>query len=93
MLELGDNVVIVNAGNILMTGKKRITKLYRHHTIYPGGLKEISFKEMQIKHPEDIIKRTMRNMIPSIKVRDILIDKKLFIFTGPHHTFEYTGLP
>jgi len=47
MLENGDEVVIVNADNILMTGKKRQTKIYRHHTIYAGGLHEIPFKEMQ----------------------------------------------
>jgi len=93
MLELGDNVVIVNAENIMMTGKKRITKVYHHHTTYAGGLHTIPFKEMEQKHPDKLIKRTMRTMIPRVKIRDMLMDKKLHIFRGPHHTLEYTGLP
>jgi len=58
-----------------MSGKKRIEKVYYHHTIYAGGLHEVPFKLFQEKFPEKLIKRTMRNMLPNIKVRDILMDR------------------
>jgi len=49
--DLGDRVVVVNASNVLVTGKKKTQKLYRHHTGYPGGLKEILMKHLIEKDP------------------------------------------
>jgi len=55
--DLGDYVVVINAREIKVTGRKADQKLYRHHTGFPGGLKEIPFKQMMEKHPERVRRR------------------------------------
>jgi len=64
---IGDKVVIVNIDNIMLTGRKKLYKIYRHHTIYAGGLHEIPFKMMQEKKPEEIFKRTIKGMVNKTK--------------------------
>lgn len=53
-VDAGDYVVVTNASHIAVTGKKAEQKLYRHHTMYPGGLKEIPFKDMLQNKPEQV---------------------------------------
>ncbi len=65
-MDCGDNVVIVNAGKVHMTGKKRQQKVYRWHTGYPGGIKErVAEKILEGKHPERVITQAVRRMIPA----------------------------
>src|SRR6059036_3574915 len=54
-LDMGDHVIVVNARKAVFKGSKGEQKVYRHHTLYPGGLREVSVKEMFEKHPERII--------------------------------------
>lgn len=62
---MGDKVIVVNASKVKLTGKKKLHKLYRHHTGYAGGLKEIPFRDMLIKDPEEIIRRAVKGMLPN----------------------------
>ena len=83
----GDYVVIINAEKIEVTGKKRDNKVYRHHTGYIGNLKEINFKKLQEKNPEEIIRLSVRGMLPKNKLRAPMM-KRLRIFAGSEHTHQ-----
>lgn len=61
--DLGDGVIVINAEKVVMTGNKEEQKIYRHHTLWQGGLKEIPYKEMMEKHPERILERAVRGML------------------------------
>ena len=83
-IDTGDYVIIINAEKIKVTGKKESQKLYRHHSGYVGGLKEISYKTMMEKHPDRIIKHAVKGMLPkNILGRQMM--KKLKIYVGPEH--------
>ena len=81
----GDYVVVINADKIEVTGKKRDNKVYRHHTGYIGNLKEINFKKLQEKKPEEIIRLSVSGMLPKKKLRAPMM-KRLRIFAGSEHT-------
>ena len=83
----GEYVVIINAEKIEVTGKKRDNKVYRHHTGYIGNLKEINFKKLQEKNPEEIIRLSVRGMLPKNKLRAPMM-KRLRIFAGSEHIHQ-----
>ena len=83
----GDYVVVINADKIEVTGKKRDNKVYRHHTGYIGNLKEINFKKLQEKNPEEIIRLSVRGMLPKNKLRAPMM-KRLRIFAGSEHIHQ-----
>ena len=60
-------------------------KLYRHHTGYPGGLKEILMKDLVDKHPDQVVRRAVKGMMAKNTIRNILLDKNLIIHAGPFH--------
>ena len=62
--DTGDFVIVINAQKIAVTGKKETDKLYRSHSGYPGGFKEISFKAMIEKSPEKVIEKAVKGMLP-----------------------------
>ena len=65
----GDFVVVVNAEKVVLTGKKLDQKMYRYHTGYVGGLKEIPYKEMMAKKPEEVVAHAVSGMLPKNKLR------------------------
>ncbi|MGI8650991.1 MAG: 50S ribosomal protein L13, partial [Rubrobacter sp.] len=67
-VDTGDFVVVVNAQKVQVTGRKAEQKLYRRHTGYPGGLKEMTYEEMQQKKPEEIIKKAVKGMMPRTRL-------------------------
>lgn len=77
----GDAVVITNAAKIVVTGKKASQKMYYRHSSYPGGLREISYKEMHETHPERIIELAVRNMLPDNRLRPLWL-KRLTVKKG-----------
>ena len=83
----GDYVVVINADKIEVTGKKRDNKVYRHHTGYIGNLKEINFKKLQEKKPEEIIRLSVSGMLPKNKLRAPMM-KRLRIFAGSEQTHQ-----
>lgn len=69
-LDMGDVVVVKNAAQIKVTGKKSEQKIYRHHTTFPGGLKERPFKTVFQKDPREVIRLAVSRMLPKNKLRD-----------------------
>ena len=86
-LDTGDFVVVVNASKVRMTGRKLEQKLYRWHTGYPGGLKEVQAARMLQEHPDRIIERSVRGMLPKGPLGKSL-GKKLKVYAGPEHPHE-----
>ena len=84
----GDNIVVVNAEKVRVTGKKAEQKVYRHHTGYVGGLKERSYSEMMKRHPDRIIRLAVARMMPKTKLGRKML-KKLHIYAGQVH--PHTG--
>lgn len=89
----GDKCVVVNMSDPLFTGRKRQQKIYRHHTGYPGGLKEYNFKTILEKNPERILYDAVMGMLPKNTLRKDIIKKNLIMFRGPYHTMQDVGLP
>ena len=82
----GDKCVVVNMSDPFMTGRKRQQKIYRHHTGYPGGLKEYNFKAVLEKNPERILVDAVSGMLPKNTLRKDIIKKNLIMYRGPYHT-------
>lgn len=83
----GDYVIVVNAEKIKVTGSKFSDKKYFRHSLYPGGLKTSTFKELNKKNPEKIIEEAVKGMLPKNKLGKSMI-KKLKVFKGPEHDHE-----
>ncbi len=86
-LDCGDYVVVVNAANIRLTGRKADQKVYQRYSGYPGGRKEVSFKKMIVKQPSKVIRHAVMGMLPKNKLRDKMITR-LYVFAGEEHRFE-----
>ena len=83
-VDTGDYVIIINAEKIEVTGKKRKEKIYKRHTGYPGGLREITFEKLQAKKPEEIIRHAVKGMMPKGPLGRQRY-KKLKVYAGPEH--------
>ena len=83
-IDCGDYVIVINAEKIEVTGKKAKEKIYKHHTGYPGGLKEITFEKLQAKDPEEIIRHAVKGMMPKGPMGRQMY-KKLKVYAGPEH--------
>ena len=83
----GDYVVVINAEKIKVTGSKFENKKYYSHSLYPGGLKTKTFRELNEKNPEKIIEEAVKGMLPKNKLGKSII-KKLKVFRGPNHDHE-----
>lgn len=83
-IDNGDFVVVTNADKIRLTGKKWDNKKYYHHTGYIGGIKEISAKDLLVKHPTDILMKAVRGMLPKNKLGRQQL-KKLKLYAGSDH--------
>jgi large subunit ribosomal protein L13 len=82
--DMGDWVVVVNAEKVRMTGKRESQKEYLTHSLYPGGQKSRSYREMIEKHPDRVIKLAVKRMLPKTRLGSTLI-KKLKVYKGPEH--------
>ena len=86
-LDTGDHVIIINAEKIKLTGNKLSDKKYRHHTGYPGGLKEITAEALLTKHPDRVVRDAVYGMLPKTKLGRAM-RKKLKVYSGPEHPHE-----
>lgn len=86
-IDTGDFVIVVNADKVVLTGNKENQKVYRHHTGYPGGLKEVSYKRMLDKHPERILEAAVRGMLPKNSLGRQMY-RKLKVYAGPNHQHQ-----
>jgi large subunit ribosomal protein L13 len=83
-VDTGDFVIVINAEKIVLTGKKLDQKMLRHHSFYPGGLKETPYREAIAKKPEFVFEEAVRRMLPTgVLGRKML--KKLTVYRGPEH--------
>lgn len=85
--DMGDNVVVINAKDVMVSGRKTKQKFYTSYSGYPGGLKEISYKKLQEKNPEEIILRAVGGMLPKNKLARQMI-KKLYVYQGEEHPYK-----
>src|SRR5438445_11919531 len=83
-LDMGDHVIVVNARKAMFTGSKATGKVYRRHTLYPGGLRETSVTEMFAKHPERVIELAVKGMLPKNKLGKAMA-KKLKVYADADH--------
>ena len=83
-IDCGDNVIVVNASKIKVTGKKMDQKIYYHHSDYVGGMKETTLKEMMAKKPEKVIELAVKGMLPKGPLGRQMY-KKLHVYAGAEH--------
>ncbi|MGE0625264.1 MAG: 50S ribosomal protein L13 [Pseudomonadales bacterium] len=83
-VDTGDYIVVVNADKVRVTGNKFEDKTYYRHSGYPGGIKSMSFKDMQNRHPERIIEIAVRGMLPKNPLGRAML-KKLKVYAGAEH--------
>lgn len=86
-MDSGDFVVIVNSEKVELTGRKKEQKVYRSHSGYPGGFKEVSFERLSKKDPSRIIEFAVYGMLPDNRLRSIRMTR-LHVFKGDKHKFE-----
>jgi large subunit ribosomal protein L13 len=86
-LDTGDHVIVVNADKIRLTGRKLSDKIYRHHSGYPGGLKEIAAGDLLAKNPERLVREAIIGMLPKSKLGRAM-KKKLKVYKGPEHPHQ-----
>jgi large subunit ribosomal protein L13 len=86
-VDCGDNVIVVNAEKVAVTGKKLKEKIYVTYSGFPGGKKEITLAEMLAKKPEEVIKHAVKGMLPKGKLGRQMF-KKLHVYAGPEHKHE-----
>lgn len=94
-VEMGDFVVVINAGGVKVTGTKTSTKLdtkiYYHHSNYPGGLKAISLRRQLATHPDRVIRAAVWGMLPHNKMGRHVI-KRLKVYAGADHPHKKQNL-
>jgi large subunit ribosomal protein L13 len=86
-VDCGDNVIIINAEKIRLTGKKLDEKVYTRHTGYPGGQRFTTPKELLAKFPERILQKAIKGMLPKNKLGDAIFSN-LYVYAGTEHPHE-----
>ena len=83
-IDCGDNIVIINAGKVNLTGNKLEKKMYYDHSMYQGGLRERNAKTMLEKYPVEMVERAVKGMLPHNRLgRDMY--RKLHVYAGAEH--------
>lgn len=85
-LDCGDHVVVINAFEVAVTGRKEKQKMYYRHSGYPGGLKTTALEDVRRQHPERIIESAVRGMLPINKLRDRML-LRLHVYAGSEHPY------
>ena len=83
-MDMGDHVIVINARKAVFKGSKAEQKVYRRHTLYPGGLREVSVEEQFAKHPERVIELAVKGMLPKTKLGKAMA-KKLKVYADAEH--------
>ena len=86
-VDTGDFVIVVNAEKVALSGRKLEQKTAYRHSGYPGGLREVAYQDMLEKHPERVIEKAVRGMLPKNSLgRNML--RKLKVYAGPDHPHQ-----
>jgi len=83
-MDVGDYVIVLNAGKVVTTGRKEKTKTYYRHSGYPGGLRLESIVKVRQRHPEELIRHAVRGMLPKNRLGRRLL-RKLHVYAGAEH--------
>ena len=86
-IDCGDNIIIINAEKVKLTGNKEEKKIYYNHSMYPGGLRERTAKEMRERYPEEMVERAVKGMLPHNRLGRQMY-KKLFVYAGNEHKHQ-----
>ena len=86
-VDCGDNIIVINADKIIVTGKKEDQKKYIRHTGYPGGQRERTFKELMKLKPCDAVEKAVKGMLPKNKLGADLF-RNLYVYEGIEHNHE-----
>lgn len=86
-LDSGDQVVVINADKIVLTGRKLEQKVHYRHSGYPGGLREITYQRLMREHPDRVVMYAVRGMLPKNRLGRKLL-KKLRVYAGPDHPHQ-----
>ncbi len=86
-VDTGDFVIVINAGKVVLTGKKMKNKVYYHHTGYPGGIKETPAENLLAKKPAEMLRIAVKGMLPKNSLGRQML-RKLKIYAGPKHPHE-----
>jgi large subunit ribosomal protein L13 len=86
-LDVGDYVVVINASEIAVTGRKMDQKTYYRHTGYPGGLREINLRDLLKRHPTHAVKYAVKGMLPKNRLGRKMLTK-LKVYSGPDHPHQ-----
>ena len=86
-VDCGDNVIVINAEKVRLTGKKMTDRVHFSHSGYPGGQRETTPEQMFKKNPASLIEHVVRGMLPKSRLGRVLFTN-LFVYTGPEHPHE-----
>jgi len=86
-LDTGDHVVVINADQVVLTGKKETGKLYRHHSGFMGGLKSTMARDVRQQHPARLVEEAVRGMLPKTKLGRAMV-LKLKVYPGAKHPHQ-----
>jgi large subunit ribosomal protein L13 len=86
-LDTGDHVVVINASQVTLTGRKDESKVYHRHTGYPGGLKSTAAGEVRKKNPSRLVEEAIRGMLPKTKLGRAMFGK-LKVYAGEKHPHQ-----
>jgi large subunit ribosomal protein L13 len=89
-LDCGDHVVVINAERVRLTGNKVDQKIYRHHSGYPGGLKEVPIRRVLERRPTEVVREAVLGMLPKNKLRAKRA-KKLRVYAGEKGLLRHAG--
>jgi len=86
-IDTGDQVIVINASQVILTGKKLEQKHYHRHSGYPGGLKSIRYDRLLKEKPEKVIELAVKGMLPKTKLGRAML-RKLRVYRGSEHPHE-----
>ena len=86
-VDTGDFVIVINAEKVKLTGNKWEDKIHASHTGYPGGRREVAYKEIREKYPERVIEYAVKGMLPKSRLGRSMFGK-LKVYAGPNHPHE-----
>lgn len=86
-LDTGDHIIVINAEKVRLTGAKEEDKIYRRHSGYPGGLKEVQARRLRQTRPERMVELAIQGMLPKSKLGKQLY-RKLNVYAGPKHPHQ-----
>jgi large subunit ribosomal protein L13 len=83
-VDMGDGVIVINAGQVVLTGRKRTQKVYRRYTGYPGGMRTRTARELMERDPAEVVRRAVLGMVPHTRLGDQM-RTRLRVYAGPEH--------